>query len=71
MISERSEQAGAIAGGYTVRSIAEFGEQVQYTLGDRPAECKVAGDFCAGVIGNNQVVRTDRVGWRRTEILTP
>ena len=71
MIGERSEQAGATVSGYAVCSVAEFGEQVQHTLRHRPAECKVAGDFGAGVVANEQRVGADRIRWRRTELVTP
>src|SRR5262249_6787418 len=63
MVGERPEQTGTIAGGYAVRAVAEFGEQVQHSLRGRPAEGKVAGDFCTGVVGNEQSARTRWIWW--------
>ena len=59
-----------MVGGYAVSAVAEFGEQVQQPLRHRPAECEVAGDFGAGVIGNEQGVGTGRIRWCRTELVT-
>ena len=71
MVGERSEQAGAIAGGYAVCAVAEFGEQVQHSLRYRPAEGEVAGDFGGGVVGNKQDIGPGWIRWRRTELVTP
>jgi hypothetical protein len=71
VVGERSEQAGAIAGGYAVCAVAEFGEQVQHSLRYRPAEGKVAGDFGGGVVGNKQDIGPGWIRRCRTELIMP
>ena len=61
VVGKRAEQARAADCGNAVGVITELGEKVQYALGHWPAKSKMATDFCAGVIGDEQ--RSGPVGY--------